>query len=528
MNRFIKNANKKVSIGGAATLLIATALIGQTLGFLRTTFVNGSFSPTGANSTDAYFAAFKIPDFFFLTLAAGALGVAFMPILLERLEKSDRRGVWELSSSLMNLMAVIMAIVGFIILFAAEPLMHIVAPNLSPPQLHNATTIMRLVSFNPLLFTLSGVLTSVQQTFGRFFFFAVGPIIYNLSIIGSIFIFRGNIGLIGLGIGALVGAILQLGVATLGLLGLDFKYHFKINFKNTDFKRILRQLPARSIDQGIDSINSIVETNRARHLGDGYVSYYENAYTLHTAPVLLIGTTISTAAFPRLAKRLAQKRPDLFRSDFQKILQVLIWLSLPVAILSYFCRGYLARIIFKAGSTQISLILGFLSVAIFFRILYTLFSRYFYAHKDTITPLLVSLFAIALNIVLVFTLARPSSYGASGLALAQSIVAATEVLILFAVMLWRDPHLFDKLFWVNVGRSVSVSGFTILTAFIMVTILPLGASDKGFITLGFKLGIIAVTTLLVHLSVSSLFGLEQATAVTSRLKKIILKPIQIQ
>jgi putative peptidoglycan lipid II flippase len=528
MNQILKRANKRISLGSAATLLIGTALLGQVLGFLRTMMVNASFKDIGPNSTDAYFAAFKIPDFFFLTLAAGALGVAFMPILAERIARSDRRGVWELSNSLMNLMAIVMTVVGFTILLGAQPLMHLVAPNMSPQQLHNAVTIMRLVSFNPLLFTLSGVLTAVQQSFGRFFFFAIGPIIYNMCIIASIFLFRGNLGLIGLGIGALVGAIMQLGIVTIGLLGLEFHYRPKINFKNTDFKRILRQLPARSIDQGVDSINSIVETNRARKLGDGFVTYYENAFTLHTAPILLVGTAISTAAFPRLVERLAQNRSDLFRKDFTGILQVLIWVGLPVSIISYFCRGYLARIIFKTGSRDIALIFGFLSVAIFFRILYTLLSRYFYANKDTVTPLLVSLFAIGLNIALAFTLARPSAYGASGLAMAQSIVAASEVAILTTIMMIRDHRLFDKVFFVNVGRSISVSGFTIVAAFVMVTLLPLGAGDRGFITLGFKTGAIATVTLLVHLSVSSLFGLEQAKAVTSRVASVILKPIKIQ
>lgn len=223
MNRLLRKANTRISLGGAATLLVATTLIGQLLGFMRTMVVNGSYLPTGPQSTDAYFAAFKIPDFFFLTLAAGVLGVAFMPILAEKLEKSDRKEVWDLSSSLMNLMAIVMAVIGVIILIFAEQLMHIVAPNLSPEQLHNASTIMRLVSFNPLLFTLSGVLTAVQQTFGRFFFFAIGPIIYNMCIIASIFLFRGNIGLIGLGIGALAGAILQFLVVLLGLIGFNFQ-----------------------------------------------------------------------------------------------------------------------------------------------------------------------------------------------------------------------------------------------------------------------------------------------------------------
>src|SRR5215475_13020068 len=116
------NTKKKVrvSIGNTAALLIATSLIGQMLGFLRTKLVNANFPITGPHSTDAYFAAFSIPDFFFFTLAAGALGVAFMPVLSDRLHKGDKRAVWELSASLMNFLAIIMFFVGLIILIFAK------------------------------------------------------------------------------------------------------------------------------------------------------------------------------------------------------------------------------------------------------------------------------------------------------------------------------------------------------------------------------------------------------------------------
>ena len=108
-------------------------MIGQLLGFLRTKLVNANFPTTGPNSTDAYFAAFNVPDFFFFTLAAGALGVAFMPVLSDRLYKGDRKGVWELSTSLMNLLAIIMGVVGVIMFVFAEPLIkYLVAPGLEP------------------------------------------------------------------------------------------------------------------------------------------------------------------------------------------------------------------------------------------------------------------------------------------------------------------------------------------------------------------------------------------------------------
>jgi len=70
---------------------VSTAFFGQLLGLVRTKLVNANFPPYWAGSTDSYFAAFNIPDFFFFTLAAGALGVAFMPVLADRLHKGDKK-----------------------------------------------------------------------------------------------------------------------------------------------------------------------------------------------------------------------------------------------------------------------------------------------------------------------------------------------------------------------------------------------------------------------------------------------------
>jgi putative peptidoglycan lipid II flippase len=532
MNRWLRRANRRLSLSAAATLLVGASLFGQLLGFIRTQIINGNFNSPGHITTDAYFAAFKIPDFFFYTIAAGALGVAFMPFLADKLQQGDRKAVWQLTSSLLNLLGIIMLAVGVVLMVFTEPLIRIVVGhNLPPDQMRDAVTIMRIISFNPFLFAMSGILTSLQQTFGRFFFFAVAPIAYNLCIIASVYIFKGNIGLVGLGFGALAGASFQLLIVLFGLFGMDFKYSPRIHWNSVDFKRILRNLPARSIDQGIDSINSIVETNRASVLGSGSITFYENAYTLHLVPIFLIGTAISTAAFPRLNDRLAQGRTDLFKHDFLQVLRVMIWIILPVAVVSFFARAYLARLIYKNIAPEIALIFGFLVGAIIFRTVYSLISRYFYAQKDTKTPLFVSLFAIALNIYLAFNLARPLSaggYGVTGLALAQSIVAAVEVLILSIIMVVHDRHIFNPGFWSDVIRTLSVTGFTVLTTYTMVNIVPLLATDRGFATLGSKLLIIVIPTFVVHVGISAIFGLEEVQPVLKRLRLIILKPVRIQ
>lgn len=527
--QLLRRANQRISLGNAAALLIAASLLMQLLGFLRTKLVNANFPVFGPESTDAYFAAFKIPDLFFFTLAAGALGVAFMPFLADRLNKNDRRGVWDLSNSLLNLLALIMLVIGVIIFVFAEVLIdNIVAPGMEPKQLENATNIMRLIAFNPFLFTLSGIFTSVQQTFGRFFFYAIAPLFYNGSIIISIYLFKDNLGLVGLGVGALIGAILQVLVTLFGFIGLHYKYQAVIKWNLPDFRRMVKQLPPRSLDQGVDQINTIVETNLAARLGVGRITYYENAFILHTAPILLIGTTIATAAFPRLNDRLSQGRPDLFRKDFLKILRVMIWILVPIVIIAFFCRGYLARLIFSRGAPEIAIVFGFFAGAMFFRSIYAIISRWFYSYKDAKTPLYVSVFAIATNIALAYMLSRPQAYGVAGLAMAQSIVAAIEVAILSTIMVVRDPKLLDKNFASGVLQTLSVGGFTGLAAYIMVQIFPLTLSDTGVISLGSKLAAIAGVSILVHIVISSLFKLEEVKPVINKLKTLVLGRVKVQ
>lgn len=529
MNTKIPRTRKRISFGSAAILLVGSSFLAQLLGFLRTRLVSGNFPNVGVHSTDSYFAAFTIPDFFFFTIAAGALGVAFMPVIADHLARGDKKGVWELSNSLLNMLSLIMLAVGAVIFVFAPQLMHLVAPKLyqHPAQLHDAITIVRLIAFNPLLFTISGILTATQQALGRFFFYATAPLVYNLSIIVSIFAFRNSIGIIGLGIGALAGAILQLAIVIIGMVSTGYRWTPLITWKSTDFRLVLRQLPPKSLDQGIDQLESMVETRFASNLGQGVISNYNYAYTLQTAPVQLIGVAISTAAFPRLNNRLSQGRPDLFRKDFLRILRLIIWITLPVVVVSFYGRGYLARLIFGNNAPQVAIIFGYLCVAIFFRTVYAFISRWFYAQKDTRTPLYVSIFTISFNIYLAYTLARPSSYGVAGLALAQSIVAATEVIILGVIMLIRDRKLFDVMFWGGVFRIISVTGFSLMAGYIAVSFLPLGAADRGFVTLGTKLLTIAGVTIVTHVVISGLYGLEEVRPFFAWLKRIILRPIRV-
>jgi putative peptidoglycan lipid II flippase len=241
-----------------------------------------------------------------------------------------------------------------------------------------------------------------------------------------------------------------------------------------------------------------------------------------------VGTTIATAAFPRLNLRLSQKRPDLFRQDFRQILKTMIWIGVPVCFVTFYCRGYLARLIYTRGDNDISIVLGFLTFAIFSRIMYSIISRWFYSHKDNKTPLFVSFFVIALNIVLAFILAKKSAFGIAGLAIAQSIVGIVEVLILVTVMIMRDRKIFDFSFFKSVFKIGLASIFSGIAGYIMVQFYPLELKDKGVIVLGGKLFLIVGAIFIVHILSSALFRLDEVKPFLKTIKKFILKPIKIQ
>ncbi|MDQ5884926.1 MAG: Virulence factor MviN, partial [Patescibacteria group bacterium] len=347
MNRFLRRANQRVSLGSAAALLAGTSFLGIFLGVLRTKLINANFN---VFTSDAYFAAFKIPDLIFFTLASGALGVAFLPVLSDQLQKS-KNAAWDVTSYILNFLGIIALAASVLLIVFANPLMtYVVAPGFTPEQLELSVAIMRIVSVNIFIFAISTILSTVQQAVGRFFFIAIAPLFYNSAIIVSIFVFNNSLGVVGLSVGVAIGAVMQLLVVALGMVGLKFRYKPSIDFKNKSFIEVLRLLPARAIDQGIDSINAIIETRFASRLVTGSVSWYENALVLHNAPVMLIGNAISTAAFPRLTELLSRGREDLFRKEFVYVLRTMIWIALPVIIVAFFGRAYLARIIFARSS----------------------------------------------------------------------------------------------------------------------------------------------------------------------------------
>lgn len=486
----VSKANSKISIQLAASMLAMSTLLSAGLGLFRERLLNSYYLDTYPVGIDAYTVAFSIPDFMYTILVTGALSVTFIPVFNRRLATGNKKSAWQLSTSLINFMALVTLAASILIIIFADPLVrYIVAPGLDESGRHLAISMMRVIAVNPFLFAVSTVIASMQQAIGRFTFFALAPMIYNIGIIIGILFFTNGIsifgwqvfegGIMGVALGVIFGAILQLLVSSAGLLGVGFDYQFKIFLRNRGFRKVLRLLPARSLDQGADYLTSIVEINLASRLAEGSIRAFQQATMLHAMPVSLIGVSISTAAFPQLTVRLAQGRPDLFKKDLQGVLRVIIWLILPVATITFFARGYVVNFAKEGGYPAIADLLGILAVAIVFRSVYHIAARSFYAQQDTKTPLYVSIFVIAFNIGLAIWLTLKLGYGVHGIAWASAIASVIEVIILFVIMSRRIPGLFDANFLSGVMRMASATGFMTIVTYLSVRALPLMADGRG-------------------------------------------------
>lgn len=537
----VQLANMRLSVKSAAIVLASSTLISALLGLFRDRLLNSYYLGTYPTGIDAYTAAFTIPDFMFFILTSGALSVSFIPVFNQRLAGGNKKSAWEMSSSLLNLLAIITFVTSILIMIFADPLIrYVVSPGLDESGMILAINMTRVIAINPFLFSIATVLTSMQQAVGRFVFYAFAPAIYNIGIIIGITWFTGGInlfgvqlfegGIMGVALGVILGAIMQLIVALIGLFGLGFDYDFKIRWKNQGFRTVLKLLPARSLDQGIDYVNSIVSTNLSSRMGAGAVRSFDQATTLQMVPVNLVGVAISTAFFPKLTEELGQGDEREFYATFRKALRTIIWISLPVAVIAFFARGYVVSFISNVGNNDsngtIASILGMLCIAIFAKSVFHIASRGFYACQDTKTPFIVSIFAIGLTIGL-SVLFYELGLGVDGLGFAQSIGALFEIFILLFILQRRSKmQLLNKSFWKANFRMLIATAVAGCVAFSMAKFFPLMATDASLVNTIPKFILISVVSLISYVVASYFLNLDESKPIIDYVKKILFRNVK--
>ncbi|MDR0887542.1 MAG: murein biosynthesis integral membrane protein MurJ [Candidatus Nomurabacteria bacterium] len=525
-------ANKKLPIKLAALVLAGSTLISALLGIFRDRLLNTLYLDTYPAGIDAYTVAFTVPDFMFFLLVSGALSVTFIPVFNKQLMSDRRKEAWRLSSSVLNIFAIATMVVSVLIMIFAEPLVkHVVGPGLSESSMALAVSMMRVVAINPFLFAISTVLASIQQAVGRFVFYAMAPAVYNIGIIIGITQFTGGItifgvqifegGIMGVALGVVLGAILQLVISIVGVLGLGFDYEFKIDKKSASLKKVFGLLPARSIDQGIDYVNQLVEINMASRMGSGTVRSFQQASSLSLMPVNLIGTAVATAFFPKMTEDLGADNTGAFKRDFSDGLRTIIWLALPISLVAFATRGYVVNFIKNGGDQLIASLLGILVISIFCRCLFAILSRGFYASQDTRTPLLVSVAAIGLNIGLAVWFTLGLKIGPYGLAYAESIGAVVEITLLMVLLGRKFKNLFSLQFARTVIKIVFASAAAFVVAYFMTHQFQLAATDDSFGDTFPKFLLISLGSFLVYFLIGFVLKIPETRQMVGKIGKML-------
>ncbi len=541
----VYRVNKRLTVRLAATLLAGSMLLSGLLGFFRDRLLNSAYMPNEAAGLagypvglDAYTAAFTVPDFMFAILVSGALSVTFIPVFNARWVKGNKQSAWEIGSSMINFMALVTMVVSVLIIIFANQITSLIVPGFSESAHALTASMMRVIAVNPFIFAIAAVIASIQQAVGRFTFYALAPVMYNVGIIIGIFWFTQGIkifgwqvfdgGIMGVALGVVLGSFLQLIISSVGLIGLGFDYRFKLYWRNKGFRKVLQLLPARSVDQGMDYTVSLVELNLLSRMGAGVTRAYNQALTLHMMPINLIGVAISSAAFPQLSDRLGEGRQDMFQAQLRQVLRVIIWLALPTAVITFFTRGYIVHFIRNTGDPLMAGILGALVIAILFRTIYHMAARVFYAQQDTKTPLYISFVCISLNIILAIVLSMVLDMGAYGLAWAQSIVAVVEVTILFTVMNKRMPRLFNKEFLHAISRMLIATGIMAIVCYISVVMLPFREADNSFYSAFPRFLVIVAISFLVYGAMSKLLKLTEVDPIILRLRRVLFARFDVK
>ncbi len=518
-SKLISRVNRPLSFSSTATVLSVAFITSAGLGLLRDRLLFAHFGLTG--TLDAYLQAFQIPDFMYTLLVSGVFTLSLIPVLSEYYVRNEQSKAWRLASSLFNIAAIATFTASVLMLIFANRLIYLIAPGFDPVRHHLAVHIMRIFAFNPLLFSVASVLASVQQSTNRFLFNdAFVPVLYNLSIIFGILVLSPHFGIVGVAYGVTIGAIIQFGVQLLGMIGIGFHYTRGIDWRQSGLHKLGRLVVPRTLDQVLDQINAVVVRGIASFLIPGSIAIYQYGLNIWGIPVTLIGVVVATVAFPRLSETAAGNRIASFKYEALQKLRLVIWLTLPAAMVILVMRHYVVRLLLGKESQILAVVVGWFALSIVFRTVFYLIGRLYYARQNVITPLIISVFAITTNIILTIILTK--RFGVAGMAIAQSIVTTLEVSTM-VILLHRklEGGLITRKFLSAVARMLVASGVMAIVIAGANRVLPLTPTDVGFINLVPRFFAIVSVSLLAYLVAGVLLRLEEVGIFFSSIKRLL-------
>ena len=446
----------------AAGFLMAAQLVSRLLGFLRETLMAGFFGQ--GSTTDAYTAAFILPDLLYVLLVGGVLGAAFIPIFSEYIAKGKEEEGWQVVSSVVNLIFLTLGLLIFIGLLFTPQFLRLMVPGFETTGNIGLTiNLTRILLIQPLFMAVSGLIMGVLNSYKIFWPSALGAVLYNACII-----FFGTIlanpakpdSISGFAIGAVVGAFASFAVQIPALRKVGVRYYPIIDWRHPGVQRFGALAVPIIISSSLNQIQVAVNSNFGSLLFPGSITAIWYSYRLFQLPVGIFAVAIAVATFPTMTEQAALKQWDKLRQTISQAVRMVIFITLPISVGMIVLRYPLIRVLFQHGyftaqdTLTTAIPLFYFAIGISSQSVIQILPRAFYALQDTWTPVSLGIIAMVVNIIAMVLLVGPLAHG--GLAFATTIAAFVNMILLFYVLRRRLGQMDGwAMFWTSVKSLVA-------------------------------------------------------------------------
>lgn len=458
--------SSQARIARAASQVMFLFVLSRLLGLAREMSIGARFGTSA--QLDAYLAAFRLPDFIFQLIAGGALGSAFIPTFTAFLTRGDRAGAWRLASAVINLLLLVLSLIALLVaLFAPALVTHVIAPGFPPAQQALTAQLLRWLLLSTLIFGVSGTVMDILNSFQHFSSPALAPAVYNLGIIAGAWLLAPRWGVHGLVMGVVAGAAGHLLVQMPALMRRRPRYVLSLGLHEPSVRQVGRLMAPRVLGLAAVQVNFLVNTILASGLAEGSLAALNYGWLLMLLPQGVVAQGIAIAAFPTFSALAAQGEKGEMRAVFSATLRAILFLTIPASAGLFVLRVPLIRMLLERGAfgaastAAVAYALAFYAWGLIAHAAVEISCRAFYALRDTLTPVLVGLGAMALNIILSLALRGPLLHG--GLALANTVATGLEMVALLALLRRRLGGLEERRVMLAAVRAALVSGVMALS-----------------------------------------------------------------
>jgi putative peptidoglycan lipid II flippase len=430
-------------IAQASGIVMASVLASRVLGFFREWTVAHQI---GSNAiTDAYYAAFTLPDFLNYLVAGGSLSITFIPVFTKFVAENREDESWHVFSTVVTSMGVLLAALVVVGEIYAPHLVELIAPGFSPAEKARVIFLTRLMMPAQICFYQGSILSAVQYAKGQFVVPSLAPVVYNLGIILGGVLLSPRIGITGFAVGVLGGAVAgNFLLQVYGARRAGARFSPNLDIRHPGFWMFIKLTVPIMLALSLVFTDDWIIRWFGSYLVPASITWLSYAKTLMRVPLGVVGQAVGVASFPFLAQLYSEGKLEELNRTLNATLKGLILLLMPISALTIAQTTPLVYLVFshtrlRAPDLQATAAtLAVFSLGMFAWGAQNILARGFYAARDTLTPAIVGTVLTLLNLPLYWLLVR--RYQHLGLALASSAGIIVYTLLLFGLLNRRTKN----------------------------------------------------------------------------------------